>query len=425
MFTRRTKYFMKHLHDNFHDLEPIFRKSPMMKDGEYKKVILQLHKDMMEADVHVNQLYEHESISYTHHTIQSKKDIPTPKDGLSKIFMSDSIHNWITQQSSFFIQYTCEFMGENINVFFIYDDTCWNKASFEYCNKYIRWILMWFYIANVYARKECSQELNVYIFMNSTEKTLPTSSIDPLNASHMNSGYTTCCTKDSSIVIFRREEWFKVLLHETFHNFGLDFCSLDNKSIVKSLSTFFSVRSKFDVFEAYCEYWAITMNTLFIAYHIDEEQKIKSRFVINRFHELLKFERMFSMFQMIKILNHMSLVYDDVLTHSTSLNKNKTSEVTIKYKERTNAFSYYVLKNVLMFHHAEFMCWNKTNNTSLLQFQNNTHVQERFVTFIHKHSHAMNFVAAINLSSILFHKILDTRKLKKLYNTTRMSVLEI
>ena len=40
-----------------------------------------------------------------------------------------------------------------------------------------------------------------------------------------------------------------------------------------------------------------------------------------------------------------------------------------KYKEETNAFSYYILKPILLFHLNEFIQWADTNNNNILDFK--------------------------------------------------------
>ena len=53
----------------------------------------------------------------------------------------------------------------------------------------------------------------------------------PLVQSHVNSGYTYTCKENNEIVIYREEEWLKVLIHESFHAYGLDFSSFPHGSI--------------------------------------------------------------------------------------------------------------------------------------------------------------------------------------------------
>ena len=59
-------------------------------------------------------------------------------------------------------------------------------------------------------------------------KCMETLCINVLEPININGGVSNVCVKNSlsEIVIFRREEWFKVLIHETFHNYGLDFSDL-------------------------------------------------------------------------------------------------------------------------------------------------------------------------------------------------------
>ena len=75
---------------------------------------------------------------------------------------------------------------------------------------------------------------------------MPDSNIDIIDQIHVNTGFTTTCPVDSEIVIFREEEWFKVFIHETFHNFALDFSDMNNsachKIVLDILSQFYGAK---------------------------------------------------------------------------------------------------------------------------------------------------------------------------------------
>ena len=65
--------------------------------------------------------------------------------------------------------------------------------------------------------------MNIYIFLTDLKKKLPEHTGQEIGKINVNTGFTMTCRPKSNIVIYRKEEWFKVLIHETFHNFGLDF----------------------------------------------------------------------------------------------------------------------------------------------------------------------------------------------------------
>ena len=84
-------------------------------------------------------------------------------------------------------------------------------------------MLVWLTIISKISSPNCSKELNIFVYFTSLKKELPESQHMILQANNVNTAFTTTCPVNSDIVIFRQEEWFKVFIHETFHNFALDF----------------------------------------------------------------------------------------------------------------------------------------------------------------------------------------------------------
>ena len=62
------------------------------------------------------------------------------------------------------------------------------------------------------------------------------------------------------------EEFFKVFLHECFHAFNMDFSTRPQLEVKKKLEKIFNVESEFNVYEAYCEFWATILNNAFISF---------------------------------------------------------------------------------------------------------------------------------------------------------------
>ena len=93
-------------------------------------------------------------------------------------------------------------------------------------DNYFEYIYRWLYIATKFSHKECSKQMNIYITTCDLEKKLPKNN-QTLDEIHCNSAFTTSCKPSTTIHVFRKEEWFKVFIHETFHSLGLDFSSMD------------------------------------------------------------------------------------------------------------------------------------------------------------------------------------------------------
>ena len=125
-------------------------------------------------------------------------------------------------------------------------------------NKYIYFIKL---ILNICANEAVGpkKHFDLSFYLTSFEKNKPTTTVDP---EHINSGY---CLSTGEVVIFRKEEWFKVFIHECFHLFCLDFneVKIDFKKI---FSILFFIKSEFLFFESLVEYWARTINIAVVSF---------------------------------------------------------------------------------------------------------------------------------------------------------------
>jgi hypothetical protein len=184
-----------------------------------------------------------------------------------------------------------------------------------------------------------------------------------LDEENVNTAFTTTCPKNSEIVVYRKEEWFKVFIHETFHNFGLDFSDMNISDSTKRILELFPVNSEVNLFESYTEFWAEIMNAVFCSFLL-----LKNKTNINEFMSnvttIIQYERTYSFFQLVKTLRFMGLTYKDLY------GKNNKSEMLREtmYKEDTNVLSYYILKTILLNNYPGFLQWCKTHNLSLLHF---------------------------------------------------------
>ena len=134
----------------------------------------------------------------------------------------------------------------------------------------------------------------MYIYHTSLLKMLPSTNIEILNETHVNTAFTRTCPKDSEIVVFRKEEWFKVFIHETFHNFGLDFSDMELTTCNTKILSIFPVNSDVNLYEAYTEFWARLMNVLFCSYINMKNKNDVDEFLTNA-EFFMNFERIFSL----------------------------------------------------------------------------------------------------------------------------------
>ena len=365
--------------------------------------------------------------------INSVNQIPKPTtfpvDGFPHI-----IRKHIDDYSFASLTYTFHLFGRPITIIFLIEDDK-PELYIEKYNTYVDRMLTWLYIVNEYASRSCAANLTVFIYHTSLTKELPKSSIEILNEHHVNTAFTMSCPKESEIVVFRKEEWFKVFMHETFHNFALDFSDMNTSEAHSKILSIFPVNSDVNLFEAYTEFWARIMNVLFCSYFNTKTIKNKNKdksiddFLKNTEY-FMNLEIMYAFFQMIKVLHFMNLEYRQLYEQDI---QSDTIRKTL-YKENTNVLSYYVITMILIFNYQSFLSWCNTNNTSLLQFKKTTASQASFCDFIEKKYKHSDLLYAIDCTVRLFKNVktahikTGTNKLKNisyLMNNLRMTICEL
>ena len=243
-------------------------------------------------------------------------------------------------------------------------------------------IYLWLYVADSFASKSCSKTLNLYFYFTDLKKSIPNVKTTAFKEFNVNTGYTFSCKPINDINIYRKEEWFKVFIHETFHNLGFDFCDMDCTEVDARLRSLFSVDLQFNLFETYSEMWAETMNFLFLAFFSTESHDA----ALIQFGEIMRYEVAYSLFQCAKVLRHHKLSYSRVIDVTKPLTK---------YSEDTYVFSYYVIKSMLLFYWNDFIEWCSSHNKNLLQFNKTKKNLASFVDFIDELHNGTRFLENI------------------------------
>ena len=249
--------------------------------------------------------------------------------------------------------------------------------------EYLNRILMWLHFIDEFASPKCTQTLNIYMLLTDAKKIMPKYDYDAVDIVHANTAFTTSCSINSNIFIFRREEWFKVFIHETFHCFGFDFSSSDRDiSNKRILSIFPALSPDTDVrlYETSCEMWAELVHMMFCLFykpcsHTTNHTHICNHkcvpFSAHAFSRILERERIFSIYQSNKLLHRAGYQYADLFAVPTRDNQH--------YTENTYVFSYYVIKSLMLWNLDKFMDWcvkySNVNGYPPMQF-NNTHIAD-------------------------------------------------
>ena len=410
----------------------------LLCDAHELKHIESIGKELMPVADALQPLYhllESASVEW-HQSIPSMERSIGIERGPHYASITASIRTWIAKQTSskcitteFVLKHSGRAVHVHIHPF----------RSTHDPTEVVRLIWIWLQtldsvLAHSLRTASCSRELHIHLFLThflkqwpktksgadhpSDEKPKanqpgadkPMAHVEPNTESieeiHVNSGFAFPCSESASgglnhIYVYREEEWFKVLIHETIHAFGVDFASMSTNDMaidkaIRALDTAFpgvvavhnANKNRICLFEAYTECWAEWIAILFRVheYRVHEyggnnkNSMWKSDFVRH-----LELERRWSMLQ----ASHMRAWF--------------ASNPARMYQNRTPVFAYYVLKSVLMYHSVAFMAWcNKSNGKNIVFDMDRV---ESFGKFLRDHAHAvdassMQLASSMNIQSI-------------------------
>lgn len=270
------------------------------------------------------------------------------------------------------------------------------NKMFLFMDQEISRIYEWLYVASQFANEmKCSPSIDIYLYWTDHKKEI--SEGEPLldlNEININTGFTIACPiKNNEICIFRYEEWYKVLIHETFHSFGLDFVYLDENLTEKAIYKLFPVKTKVQLYEAYNEVWAELLQIIFkcyrpiyndndVNYYTNKPKWIEGvKYIVfdafmRDIKKYLDIEISFSRLQACKVLNYYGITYKELC----GFNKSST-----QYNETSGVFSYYIIKNIFLHFIPDFLNWCIENNKNSLQFKKSQSNVFRLVHFIKDH----------------------------------------
>jgi hypothetical protein len=171
--------------------------------------------------------------------------------------------------------------------------------------------------------------LILHVYLTDAKKKFPKNlaQLGPLN---VNTGYTV----GNNIVIYRKEELIKVLIHELTHYVGLDDIAVP-EDIEKQIRDHFNVTNSVYLREAITEFWACTMNIAYYTY-LDLKQHEKSKPIFKRrfVNHLIK-ETKFCEEQARRVAHRIGYCEDK------------------QHAEKTHVISYYIIKYIMLHH------WNR------------------------------------------------------------------
>lgn len=406
-------------------LLPLNKTKQTNKTNKTNNILKTLYDEIKNGVSYINDLKSKIGISFYKLNIQhitNIKQISKP-DTFPPNAFPEEIRKHIDEYSIYSLTYHFNMFERNISVIFLIEDENIDSLIPVY-NNYVDNMLVWLYIADIYSSKKCASQLKIFIYHTSLLKTLPTSNIEILNENNVNTAFTRTCPSNSEIIVFRKEEWFKCFIHETFHNFGLDFSSMNVSTCNQIILELFSVNSEVNLFESYTEFWARIINALFCGFINMKDKNNIDEFYTN-VEFFINFEIIFAFFQMVKVLDFMGLSYED-LYKKTLVSENLRKTL---YKENTNVLSYYIVTSILLNNYQDFLLWCNTNNISLLNFKKTTKNLEEYCKFLKKKYKTKNMLHGIECTENLFYRVKNKRKKQKeltyLLMNLRMTICEL
>lgn len=240
-------------------------------------------------------------------------------------------------------------------------------------HKYFSMIILWLNIVTKYSSNSCSSTtLIIHIMLSDIKKLLPSNECTDncyVKNTSVNTGYSMSCRH---IVIYRKEEWFKVFIHETIHNFNLDFSPYpyEKEDQIKAIFGITNTRLVVKLFEAYTESWARMIHAMLVAYDTTTTEDD----YIDKTHRNIQLEQINAYFQTAKLMKYTGL--------DRTLDKTMTNFGD--YTEDTANLSYYFIVSMLYNDLQDYIAWCHSHNKNTLQFDNDhtSNQQEQFISFI-------------------------------------------
>ena len=283
-------------------------------------------------------------------------------------FIDKTISDYISNTNKRVFKYTVDLLGRKIIIkFYIF-----NKENEQYLITGLKNIISWLVVCSKYSSIKCNKILKIDIYLTDKEKQFPNEKGKILGPINLNTGYSGVCLPDNKIVIYRKEEWFKVFIHETFHAYEFQPSSVNDALLLEGIkSEIEGINADISITEMYVEVWARIINSCYSSIYNSNN--------LNEFLSILSFnlriESIFSIIQGIRVLDYMDLKFEDIIK------KNK-SDLENNYKEATNVFSYIILSSIVLNNSYNFISWCYKNNLNIFKFNNSREKVKMFVDLI-------------------------------------------
>ena len=179
-----------------------------------------------------------------------------------------------------------------------------------------------------------------------------------LGPQNVNSGFNYTCLTSGSIFIYRKEDFFKVFVHESVHGYGIDTALHSNFNSNINYNKFLDLfafankhTTSVGINESLTEFWTSLLYLCIASY---QDSKNLHNFIYN-FERLYKLELVHALYQICKILDYNGLTYNTFINNTT---------LNAKYRENTHIFSYFIVKTLMLINHEHML------NSQLFELNN-------------------------------------------------------
>ena len=413
VFTKKSEKYIDYF---LNDIDLYTKKRTIKTQIKCDKIFKMIHNDILVTDRYVNFLSKKNKINFEIKEIANLNQV-SKKELLKSIYVDKRVYNYINDNIQGIFTLLTTISKLNVKIHY----ALFNKKDFNQLKKIEKTLLHALKIVrlcNLYSKKEKVKSIDIFLFLTPNEKKLPKNSIEILGPEHCNSAVTFACASSGELLIYRKEEWKKTLIHELFHSLCLDFSLMNYDKLKNNVQSLFDVKSEFLISETYCEFWANILNCCFCSYSFLTKKDNVDDFILYLEFSIY-IEKIFSLHQMVKALDFMNLKYESLWK------KDKISESyrNILYKEKTNFFCYYVLKMIFIQYSDEFLIWCNLNNTNTLSFDSSEISFNKLFKFIKKHYKTKHILNIVDLMEEKLSEF-DKKKDKEILHTMKMTICD-
>ena len=245
-------------------------------------------------------------------------------------FLPDKIRLYINNEIKYKYEINYKYNNKKINIQYFSKE----KNKKKIIKLILKRVLFMYNITNKFIN------INLIIYDTPYQKRFSCSNhknCDKLNTINVNSGFSYT----NNIVIFRKEELLKLVIHEMIHALDVDVKYENNQNKDELLNMFCIDKTNVLINESYVETWATILNVFMVLY---EKNIVK----LDLFKKYLKDEQIFGMYQSSKLCKYYNINKFDLIYKINNICK-------IKMEDNVNIFSYHIIKTVNLSNINEFI----------------------------------------------------------------------